>query len=257
MAASTPTPAAEAATSATPAPTAPAPPRAAGAAPPPSRARRAGGRRWLVPLAWALGLLPIAKVAYDGLLAPGLGANPIEKVLNRLGFWTLTFLLLSLAPTPARAFLGISWPVRVRRALGLLAFLYACLHFTTYVAVDQFFDWQIIGADLARRPFIGVGFVTLLVLAPLALTSSDAMVRRLGHARWKRLHRLAYAAGVLGVVHFLWRVKKDHTEPLLFAAAFGTLFALRGLDALRRRLVRRAAGPRPGASLSGRGAKVD
>lgn len=228
------------------------------AARPAPRGRR-GGQRWLVPLAWAAGLLPLAKIFHDGVLTPGLGANPIEKVLNRLGFWTLTFLTLSLVPTPAKAFLGLSWPVRIRRALGLLAFLYACLHFTTYVAVDQFFDWQVIGKDLTKRPFIIVGFATLLLLAPLALTSTDAMVRRLGYVRWKQLHRLAYAAGALAIVHFLWRVKRDHTRPLLFAAAIGALFALRGLDVLRRAPRRRApaslasGGPR----LSGRGAKPD
>ncbi|HZZ85300.1 MAG TPA: protein-methionine-sulfoxide reductase heme-binding subunit MsrQ [Anaeromyxobacteraceae bacterium] len=237
---------------------APTPATPAPAAEPRAARRKQGAWPWLVPLAWAAGLLPLAKLVYDGVLTPGLGANPIEKALNRLGFWTLTFLTLSLVPTPAKAFLGLSWPVRIRRALGLLAFLYACLHFTTYVAVDQFFDWQVIGADLTKRPFIIVGFATLLVLVPLALTSTDAMVRRLGYLRWKQLHRLAYAAGALAIVHFLWRVKRDHTRPLLFGAAIGTLFALRGLEALRRRARRRPpVVASTGPSLSGRDAKPD
>jgi sulfoxide reductase heme-binding subunit YedZ len=181
---------------------------------------------WLVPAATALSLLPLAKVAADGLLGR-LGANPIAEILNRLGFWTLTFLLLSLVPTPARDLLGLSWPVRVRRTLGLAAFSYGALHFAWYLGVDQFFDLAEIGRDVVKRKFITVGLCALLTLIPLAVTSTDRWVRRLGYVRWKRLHRLVYAAAAMGVVHFLWRVKADHREPAVFAAAFGLLLAAR------------------------------
>jgi sulfoxide reductase heme-binding subunit YedZ len=178
----------------------------------------------------------------------GLGANPVEAVLNRLGFWALTFLAAALVPTPARDLLGLSWPNRLRRTLGLLAFSYALLHFCFYVGVDRFFDARTIAADLTKRPFIMVGFATLLVLVPLAVTSTDGWVRRLGFTRWKRIHRLVYAAAVLAVVHFLWRVKADRTRPLVFAAAFAVLLAARVPGWVRAAASsrRRAAGPARG-----------
>ncbi|HTP49102.1 MAG TPA: protein-methionine-sulfoxide reductase heme-binding subunit MsrQ [Anaeromyxobacteraceae bacterium] len=187
---------------------------------------RAGVRRLLKPAAFVLCLAPLAKMGVDAFTG-GLGANPIEAVLNRLGFWTLTLLALTLVPTPAKDLLGLAWPVRVRRMVGLFAFTYASLHFAFYVGVDKFFDWRTIGVDLTKRPFIMVGFAALLVLAPLAITSTDGWVRRLGYRRWKRLHRLSYAAAALAIVHFLWRVKADHRRPLMFAAAFAVLLAAR------------------------------
>jgi methionine sulfoxide reductase heme-binding subunit len=194
--------------------------------------------RWLVPAAVALGLLPAGKGVLDGALGR-LGADPIAEVQNRLGFWTLTLLTLSLAPTPAHDLLGLRWPVRVRRALGLLAFGYGALHFCWYLAIDRFFDLGEIARDLGKRRFITVGFAALLLLAPMALTSTDRWVRRLGFTRWKRLHRLAYAAAALGAVHFLWRVKADHRRPALFAAAIGILLALRLVRPARGWLARR------------------
>jgi sulfoxide reductase heme-binding subunit YedZ len=211
--------------------------RGEGGAPRSPRRRRA--QAWLEPAAVALAVAPLAKLALDGLQG-ALGANPIAEGLNRLGFWTLTFLALSLAPTPAHDLLGLAWPVRVRRVLGLTAFSYAALHFMWYVGVDKFFDAAEIAADIAKRKFITVGFAALVVLFPLALTSTDAWVRRLGYARWKRLHRLAYAAAALGVVHFLWRVKADHRKPALFAAVIGVLLALRAVTWARRELKRTA-----------------
>ncbi len=182
--------------------------------------------RFLKPVACVLALSPLAKVAVDAFTG-GLGANPIETVLNRLGFWAITLLALALVPTPAKDLLGLTWPVRLRRLLGVFAFAYAALHFSFYVGVDKFFDWRTIAADLTKRPFIMVGFATLLVLAPLAVTSTDGWVRRLGFRRWKRLHRLAYLAAVLAVVHFVWRVKADLRKPLLFAAIFALLAVAR------------------------------
>jgi sulfoxide reductase heme-binding subunit YedZ len=191
-------------------------------------------RRWLLPATVAAGLLPLAKAALDGG-THGLGANPIAEVLNRLGFWTLTLLTLSLVPTPAHDLLGLRWPVRVRRALGLLAFSYAALHFTWYLGVDRFFDVGEIARDVVKRKFVTIGFAALIVLVPLAITSTDRWVRRLGYARWKRLHRLAYVAALLGVLHFLWRVKADHRKPALFAIAIGALLLARGVAWARRR----------------------
>jgi sulfoxide reductase heme-binding subunit YedZ len=183
-----------------------------------SRLIKAGG--------WVAALVPLALLVADAL-RHRLGANPIEAVLNRLGFWTLTFLALSLLPTPLRSWTGLAWPLRLRRLLGVTAFSYAALHFAWYLGVDQFFDLQAIGADIVKRPFITVGFATLLLLLPLAITSTDGWVRRLGFARWKALHRLAYAAALLGVVHFAWRVKADRLKPALFALAIGLLLLAR------------------------------
>ena len=203
-----------------------APPRAA----PPRRRPLA----WLVPLGWATGLVPLAKLGLDGVLGH-LGANPVAEGLNRLGFWTLTFLVLSLAPTPAHDLTGLTFPVRLRRTLGLLAFTYGALHFAWYLGVDKFFDFAEVATDVVKRKFITVGFSALLLLVPLAVTSTDRSVRRLGYRRWKGLHRLVYLAALLGVVHFLWRVKADHRRPALFAAAFAALMLARLPAALRAR----------------------
>lgn len=189
-----------------------------------SRLIKAGG--------WVAALAPLTLLVAD-TLRHRLGANPIEAVLNRLGFWTLTFLALSLLPTPLRSWTGLAWPLRLRRLLGVTAFSYAALHFTWYLGVDQFFDLQAIGADIVKRPFITVGFATLLLLLPLAVTSTDGWVRRLGFARWKALHRLAYAAALLGVVHFAWRVKADRLKPTIFAVVIGVLLLARLAARLR------------------------
>ncbi len=186
----------------------------------------AAGRRLVKAAGWAAALTPAALLLSDAL-RHRLGANPIAEVLNRLGFWTLTFLALALAPTPLRAWTGLSWPLRLRRLLGVTAFCYAALHFSWYLGVDQFFDLQAVGADVVKRPFITVGFAALLLLLPLAITSTDGWVRRLGYPRWKALHRLAYLAALLGVVHFRWRVKADQLKPDVFAAVMGALLLLR------------------------------
>lgn len=164
-----------------------------------------------------------------------LGANPIEEVLNRFGFWTLTFLMLSLAPTALRIVTGSAAAVRYRRTIGLFAFAYACLHFATYVGLDQFFDLAAILEDVLKRRFIAIGFAAFVLLVPLAVTSNSRAVRRLGFVRWQRLHRLVYVSAVLGVVHFVWRVKADLQVPLVFATVLAVLLGLRAFDALRRR----------------------
>ncbi len=195
-------------------------------------ARGAGGR-WVKPAAVGVLLLPLARIGWDGFRGD-LGANPIEAVQNRLGFWAITLLALSLVPTPAKDLLGLVWPQRLRRVLGVTAFAYALLHFLFYVGVDKFFDWQTISQDLTKRPFLMVGFAALLCLAPLAITSTDGWVMRLGYRRWKLLHRLVYLAAALAVVHFAWRVKADLTRPLLFAAVFAALLLARIPGWIRR-----------------------
>jgi sulfoxide reductase heme-binding subunit YedZ len=198
--------------------------------------------RLLRAAAFALACAPLAKLAADGALGR-LGANPIQEVLDRLGFWTLALLTLSLVPTPAHDLLGLAWPVRLRRMLGLFAFSYATLHLAWYVGVDQFFEASVLVADVLKRRFMVVGFAAWLLLVPLAVTSTDRWVRRLGFARWKRLHRLAYAAALLGVVHFVWRVKADLRRPAGFAVAVGLLLAARLVPrAAARRARTRAAG---------------
>jgi methionine sulfoxide reductase heme-binding subunit len=156
-----------------------------------------------------------------------LGGNPIAEVLNRLGLLALVFLIASLGCTPAKTVFGWTWAIRLRRMLGVMSFTYALLHFLVYLVLDQDVNVVAVLEDIAKRPFILVGFTALLLLAPLAITSTDAMVRRLGFPRWKKLHRLAYVAGVLGVVHFILRVKADLDEPLVFAAVLALFFAVR------------------------------
>ncbi|MFM8332593.1 MAG: sulfite oxidase heme-binding subunit YedZ [Candidatus Methylumidiphilus sp.] len=177
-------------------------------------------------LVFIAALLPLAKLAWLGL-HDGLGANPIEKITRTTGWWTLAFLMFTLTATPLKTLVGWTWPVRLRRMLGLYAFFYACLHFLTYLVLDQFFDWPAIVKDIAKRPYITVGFPAFLLLAPLAVTSTQGMVRRLGGRRWKQLHRLVYPIAVAGVVHFWWLVKKDITEPAAFAGVLAVLLGFR------------------------------
>jgi methionine sulfoxide reductase heme-binding subunit len=184
--------------------------------------------------------LPLAKMALDAAWG-GLGANPIEAVLNRLGFWTLTLLTASLAATPLHDLAGLAWPVRVRRLVGLFAFAYATLHFLWYLAVDQGLLVSAVAADVVKRPFITIGFATLLILVPLAVTSTDGWVRRLGFRAWKGLHRLVYLAALTALVHFAWRVKADHLKPAIFAVVVGTLLAARAVPPLSAALRRRAS----------------
>ena len=170
-------------------------------------------------------LLPLARLIGLGA-SGGLGANPIEFVTHSTGTWALIGLLLTLSVTPLRRLTGHTALVRYRRMLGLFAFFYACLHFVTYIWLDQFFDLDGIGKDIVKRPFITVGFAAFVLLILLAATSTRAMMRRLGR-RWQQLHRLVYPAALLGVVHYLWLVKKDLTQPLIFGAVLALLLAMR------------------------------
>ena len=181
---------------------------------------------------FVLALLPLAKLMVNGLM-DHLGANPIERILRRTGFWTLTMLTLTMAVTPLRQLTGGVWIGRIRRMLGLFAFFYGCLHFATYLVLDQFFDWPGILKDITKRPYITVGFSAFLLMMPLAITSTDAMLRRLGGKRWRALHRLVYLITAAGVVHFWWLVKKDITEPLIFALVLVLSLAVRQFYARR------------------------
>ncbi|HEX6909225.1 MAG TPA: protein-methionine-sulfoxide reductase heme-binding subunit MsrQ [Longimicrobium sp.] len=187
-----------------------------------SRQRTAA--RWIRPAAWIGGLIPLFLLV-AGAFTGGLGADPIEYVTLRTGFATLLMLMLTLAVTPVRRWTGWNWLAPARRTLGLCAFLYVCLHFATYM-VDQGFSWGYIWQDIAERPYVTVGFTAFLLLVPLALTSTRAAIRRLGK-RWQKLHRLVYLAAGLGVLHFVWLVKSDLRDPLIFAAVFAVLMATR------------------------------
>ena len=194
---------------------------------------------WLKPGLFAGALLPLGLLLWRAAHRT-LGADAVAVGLNQLGYLALVFLMASLACTPLKILTGWTWPVRVRRMLGLLTMFYAALHLITYVAIDQQLDWAVLWSDVTQRRFMIVGFGAFLLLLPLAWTSTDASVRRLGFQRWKGLHRLAYVAGVLAVVHFLWRVKLDRRVPLTWAAILGVLFLIRIVDGLRARRKKRA-----------------
>jgi sulfoxide reductase heme-binding subunit YedZ len=173
-------------------------------------------------------LLPFVRlVAFTA--ADHLGANPIEFITRNTGDWTLYFLCLTLALTPLRRLTKWNWLIRLRRMLGLFAFFYALLHFSTFLWFDHFFDVQEMWKDVLKRPFITVGFTAFVLLIPLALTSTDAMVKRLGGKRWQWLHRLIYLIAPLGILHFWWMKagKHDFAEPILFGAIVGVLLMMR------------------------------
>jgi sulfoxide reductase heme-binding subunit YedZ len=170
-------------------------------------------------------LLPLGELglrAVEGRM----GANPIERITHQTGWWTLAFLVGSLAITPLRRLSKVLWLVQYRRMIGLFAFFYGSLHMLTYVWLDQFFDVHSMVRDIAKRPFITMGSLSYLSMVPLALTSTLWSIRKLGK-KWQTLHRLAYVAATAGVIHFLWLVKKDRSEPATFAVVLGLLFAIR------------------------------
>lgn len=171
-------------------------------------------------------LMPLMLLIMDGLNG-NLSANPVEVITHRTGDWVLNFLLITLAVTPLRKITGWHWLLRFRRMLGLYAFFYVLLHFTTYIWLDRFFVFDEIGKDIAKRPYITVGFICFLLLIPLAVTSTNAMVRRLGAKRWQRLHKMIYAIAIGGVLHYLWLVKSDIILPLTYGLVLVLLLVLR------------------------------
>lgn len=188
------------------------------------------------PLVFAAGLVPIAWLLCGGLgvLGQSLGPDPIKFTLHAIGKTALNFLMLTLLVTPVRHLAG--WPhvVRIRRMLGLFAFFYALLHFTIYLVLDQELDFGGLFADIVKRPYITIGFIALVLLIPLAVTSTNRMMRRLGR-RWQSLHRLIYVIAILGVWHYYWQVKRDVREPLIYAAILAVLLGYRLVRRMRAR----------------------
>jgi len=184
---------------------------------------------------FVLALLPFVRlVAYA--VADKLGANPLEFITRSTGDWTLYFLCITLSVTPLRRLSNWNWLVKLRRMLGLFAFFYAVLHFTTFIWFDHFFDLGEMWKDVLKRPFITVGFTAFVLLLPLALTSTNRMVKRLGAQRWQWLHRLIYIIAPLGILHFWWMKagKHDFAQPLLFGAIVAVLLLVRVWWRLRR-----------------------
>lgn len=171
-------------------------------------------------------LIPLSHLGW-AFQQDDLGANPIEALTRGLGTWALNFLLITLAVTPLRKLTGWHWLIRLRRMLGLFCFFYALLHWTSYIWLDQFFDWGEIGRDILKRPFITMGMMAFLLLVPLAVTSNNYAIRRLGGKRWQELHRTVYAIGILAVFHYLWMVKLDILKPVLYGLLLAGLLGVR------------------------------
>jgi len=199
-------------------------------------------RRILKPVAFAAGLMPFGWLLWAGL-SGNLSVNPLEDITNDTGIWTLRFLCITLAITPLRRLTGWNGFIRFRRMVGLFAFFYGTLHFLTYVIADRFagldfpdgiVSWTTVrnlaasvGEDIYERPFITVGFTTLMLMVPLAATSTAGMIRRLGGRRWQALHRLVYVSACTSVVHYWWKVKADTTDPRFYAFIVGALLLFR------------------------------
>ncbi len=201
-------------------------------------------RRFIKPLLFLACLVPFLSVAWRafGFGGTDLGANPVEAVQDTFGQWGLRFLVITLAITPLRDWLNAPWLVMLRRMLGLFAFAYVSLHFLTWLILDQGLYWPGILIDIAERPFITIGFAALLMLIPLAVTSTNKMMRRLGK-RWKSLHKLIYVISIFAVWHYYWQVKADIREPLVYATIVAVLLGWRALKSARRPTTRAAISP--------------
>lgn len=190
-------------------------------------------RRWLKPIVFVVCLLPAFVLVWRGL-HDELGANPIEWITHATGDWTLRFLVITLAITPFRKALALPALIKFRRMLGLFAFFYGCLHFTTYIWLDKFFDLHEMWKDVAKRPFITAGFTAFVLLIPLAVTSTTGWIRRLGGRRWQALHRLIYVSAVAAVVHYYWLVKSDIRQPVFYGCLVALFLAYRAFMSLRK-----------------------
>lgn len=186
------------------------------------------------PVIFLLCLSPFILLVLDAV-NNNLGANPVEEMTHLTGEWALRFLLITLTITPLRKLTGAHWLIKLRRMFGLYAFFYAFMHFITYIWLDQYFDWIEILVDIPKRPFITVGFTAFVLLIPLALTSTNKMMRRL-KKNWQRLHQLIYVIAMLGVLHFLWVVKADTFEPLVYAVILLGLFLFRAVEQKRKNI---------------------
>jgi sulfoxide reductase heme-binding subunit YedZ len=198
-------------------------------------------------IAFLASLLPLARLVAYGF-TDRLGANPIEFITRSTGDWTLYFLCLTLAVTPLRRISNWNWLIKLRRMLGLFAFFYAVLHFTTFLWFDHFFEIDEMLKDVVKRPFILVGFIAFVLLIPLAATSTNGMIRRLGGKRWQWLHRLIYLIGPLGILHYWWMKagKNDFEQPILFGTIVGVLLLVRVYwNVLKPRMQKRRTKPAP------------
>jgi sulfoxide reductase heme-binding subunit YedZ len=203
------------------------------------------------PLVFIASLTPIVWLFMAGFEVAGqsLGPDPIKLTLHTIGKTALNFLMITLLVTPVRQLTGFTHLLRLRRMLGLFAFSYTLLHFVVYIWLDQELDFAGLGKDIVKRPYITIGFLALLLLIPLAVTSTNKMMRRLGR-RWQKLHRLVYVIAILGVWHYYWQVKRDVTEPLIYAAILGVLLGYRVVHSWRKRQALLTAAARP-TSTSG------
>jgi methionine sulfoxide reductase heme-binding subunit len=207
--------------------------------------------KWTKVVLFLLCLVPLGVLAWRAFHG-GLGANPVEFVQHATGDWILRFLVFTLAITPLRKLLNLPDLIRFRRMLGLFAFFYACLHFLTYLGPDQSFNLGAMWKDVAKRPFITVGFLGFVLLIPLALTSTTGWIRRLGGKRWQMLHRAIYISAIAGVVHYYWLVKSDVRKPLFYGALVGILLLWRlGSWISKRKSQAPARVEAPGVSVSG------
>lgn len=199
-------------------------------------------KRVYKPVVFVLCLLPLASLMRRafGFGDSSLGADPVAQLLHELGSWGLKFLLLTLAITPLRTMLKMPWLIGFRRMLGLYAFFYVLLHFLTWLILDRGLFWPGVLEDLGKRPFITIGFLALVLLIPLALTSTHAMMRRLG-GRWQKLHRLVYVVAILGVWHYYWLVKADVREPIVYAVILALLLGWKIWNARAKKLRTRAS----------------
>ena len=190
--------------------------------------------KWSKPVVFLLCLLPLAALGWRALHGE-LTANPIEFITHATGDWTLRFLVITLCVSPFRKILHLPELIRFRRMLGLFTFFYACLHFTTYIWLDKFFDLSEMWKDIAKRKYITVGFTAFLLLIPLAITSTAGWIRRLGGKRWQQLHRLIYFSAALGVVHYYWLVKSAIIRPLTYGAVVAVLLLWRLFASLTKK----------------------
>jgi len=191
-------------------------------------------QKWILkPLVFLLCLLPVSLLAL-GAYNDTLSANPIYDITDATGTWTLRFLMITLGVTPLRGVTGWHWVTRFRRMVGLFAFFYSALHFTTYIYLDQFFDLESIIEDVGKRPFITIGFAAFTLMIPLAATSTNWMIRVIGGKRWQLLHRLVYISAICGVIHYLWLVKADTSRPLTYGGILAVLLGYRVWEFVRK-----------------------
>ena len=205
--------------------------------------------KWTKVVVFALCLIPLGMLVLRAVHG-NLTANPIEFITHTTGDWTLRFLVITLAITPLRKILRLPQLIRFRRMLGLFAFFYVCLHFSTWIGLDKFFDWTEMWKDVQKRRFITVGFTGFALLIPLAVTSTAGWIRRLGGKRWQMLHRAIYLSAIAGVIHYYWLVKSDVRKPLQYAAMVAVLLAWRLGTWIYGRGQRTAAGSAPHAEIT-------